>query len=73
MLYLDTSVLIALVVPEARTVRVQAWAADGGTGVATFVAWDVTLTEKVVVPEPASLCLLVLGAGLFWGTGRRRS
>jgi uncharacterized protein len=28
MLYLDTSVLIALVVPEARTARVQAWAAD---------------------------------------------
>lgn len=44
----------------------------GGTGVATFAAWDVTLTEKTLVPEPTAVCLLALGAGLIWGTGRRR-
>lgn len=45
----------------------------GGNGIPTFAAWDVTLTEKTLVPEPTALCLLALGAGLFWGTGRRRN
>lgn len=44
----------------------------GGTGVATFAAWDVTLTEKSLVPEPSTVCLLALAAGLIGGGGRRR-
>lgn len=44
----------------------------GGNGIATFGAWDVTLTEKTLVPEPTAVCLLAVGAGLIWGAGRRR-
>jgi hypothetical protein len=44
----------------------------GGNGIPTFGAWDVTLTERTLVPEPATAGLLALAAGLFWGIGRRR-
>ncbi len=44
----------------------------GGTGVPTFSAWNVVLAEaQVVIPEPASFVLCLLGAMAFSGARRR--
>jgi hypothetical protein len=43
----------------------------GGSGVVTFVAWDVQLNE-IAVPEPATAGLLVTGLLAFVGCRRRR-
>ena len=37
----------------------------GGNGVPTFVAWNVELREAMVIPEPTSALLLMVGAVLF--------
>lgn len=40
---------------------------EGGEGIPTFAAWDVTLTEARVVPEPATVCMLILATMLLGG------
>ncbi len=44
----------------------------GGNGIVTFVAWDVQLNEAVV-PEPATVGLMLTGLLAFVGRRRRKS
>ncbi|MEX2172111.1 MAG: PEP-CTERM sorting domain-containing protein [Pirellulales bacterium] len=45
---------------------------EGGNGVPTFVAWDLSLREAVVVPEPTTIALLLTGLAVVWAVNRAR-
>lgn len=44
---------------------------EGGNGIPTFVAWDLSLSEAVVVPEPMTIALLLAGLAAI-GLVKRR-
>jgi hypothetical protein len=45
----------------------------GGSGVVTFVAWNVVLTETAAIPEPATVGMLMLGVLRIPGWRRRQA